>query len=420
MRALKFLATAAVLVTVNASGWAAQYTSFSGVIQLPPGFGIQLRTDVLGNTYIAENAPLSQDSFLTKIAPDGSITYINNVYGNFALDDMGYIWAQGGAGLTRYDPSGQTVTSFDVYQGMVAVPIGAMGCDHNGNLYVAAGMTVLEFDPTGKKLASYTIPATGRIEAIAVDVSNVVYVAGKAIYRLGQQSFSFPTTAGAFEETLPGQSDYVFDEGPYQFDSGPAFVMKLAPGLQSAVFSTLLGGSSSSNATSLAVDAAGHVFVGGSGGVSFQDAPNLIPFPLTMQTPLLSLNPSDAEVAYVVELDPTGSSLLYSAGISTGAVQSLVLAPDGSVDAVAVTSGGAGVFTVSPDGSTIERQQFFYGAITDMPFFPSLGVALLPDGRLRVMANLDSAEFPAIEEDSDQPGAFLIDFPRNVVRPIFP
>jgi hypothetical protein len=119
---------------------------------------------------------------------------------------------------------------------------------------------------------------------IALDASGDAYVAGVT------SDTNFPTTSGAFQTTYGG--------GPLN-----VFVTKLNPTGSALIYSTYLGGNSNDIGRGIAVDASGNAYVTG----STQSAN----FPTTLgafQT-VFNGGPNDA---FVTELNPTGSALVYS------------------------------------------------------------------------------------------------------------
>jgi hypothetical protein len=119
-----------------------------------------------------------------------------------------------------------------------------------------------------------------RANAIAVDAAGNAYITGQA------GSSNFPTTAGAFQTTSPGDD---------------AFVTKLSPA-GARLYSTYLGGAGLNAAESIAINA-GEAFITG-----FTQSAN---FPTTagaFQTTAAG-GPSDV---FVTRLNATGSALVYS------------------------------------------------------------------------------------------------------------
>ena len=117
---------------------------------------------------------------------------------------------------------------------------------------------------------------------IVIDGSGNVYVAGCT------RSSNFPTTGGAFDNSLGGSQD--------------ACVFKLSPTLDNLLWSTYLGGGSDDAAYSLKVDPTGAVFT--AGGTSSNN------FPTTSG----AVNPGylGAIDGFITHLNPSGSGLLAS------------------------------------------------------------------------------------------------------------
>ncbi len=395
----------------------ATFTSLSKTTRLSPAVGLELQVDAQGNTYVAsQSADRSSPLPIARVAPDGAVTYLSNTTAadTFTLDDSGDIWTLDG--LAKVDPSGNIVarvSTLDLPQPFNGVD--AFVCDHSGNLYVAVqtqtSIVILEFDSTGNKLNSYTIPSPGQVNTMAVDAADALYLAGYADVQPEQPS-TFPTTPGAYEQNLPTQRN----NGPGP--SGPGFVMKFAPGLSKVVFSTWLTGSDPSNITTLAVDASGDVLVGGSGGISTSGQPGYVPFPLTAQTPLLRLTGAPDSAAFIAKLDSTGSRLIYSSGILPGEVQSFRLAPNGAIYAVAYVDTAdvskVGALIALDSNGNVTRQQFMHD-LTPVAFAPRwMDLVLLPDGTIRVLASLAEANFPQYEGEVDPLVPYLIDFPATM------
>ena len=119
-------------------------------------------------------------------------------------------------------------------------------------------------------------------DGIAVDADGNAYVTGYT------SSTDFPTTPGAFQGSLAGGDN--------------AFVTKLNPSGTGLVYSTYLGGNNVDLAIKIAVDAGGDAYVTG-----FTQSSN---FPHTagaFQTAL-----AGAQNAFVTELNPGGTGLVYS------------------------------------------------------------------------------------------------------------
>ncbi|HLZ09066.1 MAG TPA: SBBP repeat-containing protein, partial [Chloroflexota bacterium] len=216
---------------------------------------------------------------------------------------------------------------------------------------VSSDAFVTKLDPDGNIVYSTYIGGTSYDSAssMAVDASGSVYVTGST------SSLDFPVTTGAYS-TKPPQSN-------------PSFVFKLDPNGKLA-WSTFFGPGAGA-ATTIAVDAAGSVYLGGttSGGLpttpgSYQPqfngtyppgGPGFIGPPLPQPTN-----------AFVTRFKPDGSGLIYSTylGKQTDTSNTLAVAPDGS----AYVGGSQHYFKLSSDGSSVL-------ATAVPPFLPTQTVA---------------------------------------------
>ena len=116
---------------------------------------------------------------------------------------------------------------------------------------------------------------------LVVDSAGNAYVAGST------PSANFPTTPGAYDTT---------------FNNGDAFLTKFNAAGSALVFSTFVGGSDYDSFSSVVLDAAGNAWL--TGGTSSAD------FPITAGAPDSTFNGGGD--ATIVELNPTGSALLFS------------------------------------------------------------------------------------------------------------
>jgi len=109
-----------------------------------------------------------------------------------------------------------------------------------------ANAFVTELNTTGSALVHSTLlGGTGSDSGVDVrlDGSGNIYVTGQA------DSSDFPTTNGAFQRSLRGESD--------------AFVTKFKPTLNALVYSTYLGGSSDDGGNAIFVDSSNNAYVAG-------------------------------------------------------------------------------------------------------------------------------------------------------------
>ncbi|HLV87776.1 MAG TPA: choice-of-anchor D domain-containing protein [Candidatus Sulfotelmatobacter sp.] len=121
---------------------------------------------------------------------------------------------------------------------------------------------------------------------IAVDASGNAYVTGCT------DSTNFPTTSGAYDKTCHACSGH-----------GDAFVTKLNATGTGLVYSTYLGGSTLDVGYSIAVDASGNAYVGGSATSA--------DFPVTSGA-FQTTKAAGGQVGFITKVNTTGSGLVYS------------------------------------------------------------------------------------------------------------
>ena len=177
----------------------------------------------------------------------------------------------------------------------------------------SANAFVTKFNPTGSALVYSTyLSGSGNANvygefgnSIAVDSSGDAYVTGVT------GSTDFPVTPGAFQTTLNGELN--------------AFVTELNPSGSALLYSTYLGGSGNANVSGdcgyatisgdcgngIAVDSLGDAYV--TGYTTSTDFPVT---PSAFQT--VCGNTSSCENAFVTEINPTGSALVYSTYLGGG------------------------------------------------------------------------------------------------------
>jgi hypothetical protein len=182
----------------------------------------------------------------------------------------------------------------------------AIATDSSGNVYLTGYAIV---DPAATQTAVLVIKLNpqasaylyvrylgGSVDdyanAIAVDGAGNAYIAGSTV------SPDFPVTAGGSLGTAPTSAT-----------DPRSFVAKLDPN-GNVVFSDLLGGSTSSAAQAVAVNAAGQILVSGNSAKSgFPSTAGAYSVPDTTNHP------------YLLELDPTGTKTVFSAtGIGGSAI----------------------------------------------------------------------------------------------------
>ncbi len=283
----------------------------------------------------------------------------------------------------------------------------AIAVDGEGNVYVAGKTLSSDFpttdgayggtlgdsfdafvsalDPTLSTLQYSTLlggSASDEAMAIALDGERNVYVAGKTL------SSDFPTTEGAYADGLSGSVD--------------AYVSVFDPTLSTLQYSTFLGGSGEEDATAIALNAAGRVYVVGQTGSA--------DFPMTAGAYADVL--SGSVDAYVSALDPTLSTLEHSTFLGGGGSErpyGLALDDAGRVYVTGHTPSGdfpttAGAYqatrpsltqagfvsVLDPTLGTLAHSTYLGGTAVDQ----ARSIALDSEGNVYVAGNTLSSSFP--------------------------
>jgi hypothetical protein len=287
----------AFVTELNPSGSALVYSTYLGGSSVNQGNGIAL--DASGDAYVigyteSTNFPTTPgayqtkctcsnlaDVFVTELNPSGSALVYSTYLGGTG-QEVGYAIAldsSNNAYVTGYTSS----TNFPTTSGAFQTKIGANKAAFVSKLN-SAGSALLYSTYLGGSTAN-TTPCETCGTSIAVDSSGSAYVCG-----LTAES-NFPTTPGVFQTVFKSSSK-----------GHDAFVTKLNPSGTGLVFSTYLGGSNDDGATAIALDNTGNVWLKGN-----TQSPDFPVTPGAFQTAL-----GGNFDAYVAELDPSGSLLLYS------------------------------------------------------------------------------------------------------------
>jgi hypothetical protein len=267
------------------------------------------------------------NAFVTKLNPAGTAllysTYLGG--GGERLVRLGGCGSgqsvptgeEDGADAIAVDAAGNAYVTGTAVSTDFPVTAGAYQTQNNAAANQLTNAFIAKLNPTGTALVYSTYlggsggpapgtPCVGDASfALAVDSGGNAYVAGIAF------SSDFPVTQGAFQTT---------NRFSYEGDGGPnAFVTKLNPSGTALVYSTYLGGSGGfifplpdilefggDQATGLAIDNSGNAYITGSTASA--------DFPVTAGAYQSTNNyPADTGYnAFVAELNPAGSALIYS------------------------------------------------------------------------------------------------------------
>jgi sugar lactone lactonase YvrE len=249
---------------------------------------------------------------------------------------------------------------------------------------------VAKLNPAGTALVYSTyLGGTGTDAGfgIAVDASGDAYATGETF------SNNFPTTANALQGTLAGDDD--------------AFVTELNPTGSALVYSTYLGGASQDYATSIAVNASGDAFVTGltQSGSPGQAFPTVNPVQSTLNGSanafVSELNSSGTALVYSTFLG--GSTYDHGSGIALDASgDAFVTGYTESSDFPTTTGAlqatfGSGtddafVTELNPAGSALVYSTFLGGNGND----EGNGIAVDSSGDAYVTGSTESTNFPTV------------------------
>ena len=318
----------------------------------------------------------NKDAFVSVLNPAGTALVYSTLLGG-GNGDYGHGIALGAAGqayLVGLTRSPNYPTTAGAYQEELGGPAGVAD----------AFVTVL--NATGSDLV-YSTLLGGTLEdharAVAVDGAGRAFVAG------GTTSADMPTTPGAYQTTLAGESD--------------AFVAVLNPAGSGLVYATLLGGGDADEPNAIAVDRVGRAYVTGATAGDEDD-----PFPTTPGA--YNTAHSGGRDLFVAALIPDGTGLHYGAllgGHADDWGQDLVLDDAGrayiactsmettgasfptTTGAYATAHHGASdavLVVLSPDGADLAYSSFFGGSSLDQ----GTGIARDTAGRVYLAGQTDS------------------------------
>jgi hypothetical protein len=279
----------AFVTKFNPSGSALVYSTYLGGSGQDVGFGIAV--DSVGNAYITGTTYSTDFPTMNPLQPN--------------CGDGGGTCEAGDAFVAELNPAGSALVYSTYLGGYYNDQAYGIAVDGSGNAYVTGDTTSSDFptmnplqptfgggidafvsklNPTGSALvySTYLGGSAGDFgQAIAVDSSGNAYVAGYT------SSTNFPTMNPLQPTYGGGNTD--------------AFVAQLNSTGSVLVYSTYLGGSADDFTGGIAVDGSGNAYV--AGWTSSTNFPTMNP-----------LQPANAgrSDAFVAQLNPTGSALLYS------------------------------------------------------------------------------------------------------------
>jgi hypothetical protein len=279
----------AFISELNSTGSALLYSTYLGGTGDSRGYAITL--DTSDNAYItgrtsAADFPTTTgvlqktltgavNVFVSKLSSTGTALIYSTYLGGTGSDQANAIAVD--SAFNAYVAGSSTSTNYPTTTGA-----------YQTTLRGTSNAIVSKLNSKGSALTYSTYlggSGADTVWGIRVDTSNDAYVVGQT------SSSNFPTTTGAFQITCGGGCA-----------DNSAFVTKFSSTGSALLYSTFLGGSDEQEAFALALDSSNDVYV--TGRTSSTD------FPLTKG----SFQTAFGGVfdAYVTELNPTGSALMYS------------------------------------------------------------------------------------------------------------
>jgi uncharacterized protein (TIGR03437 family) len=334
----------AFVTKLNPAGTGLVYSTFLGGYGGSEGTGIAV--DSAGRAYIVgnENAPCNlsysfpacfpttagatiatssaqngQWAFAAVFNPTGANLLYSTLFGDLnglkssSTATFGFVSATG----TAVDANGYFYLIGDTKAGKLPTTLGAYQSssaplDTSGSNVTAFRGYVAKFNPLASAspgslaACTYLGGKTGNtsdyLNGIAIDSSGNIYVDGYT------NSIDFPVTSGAFS-TVCGPGGGTCDAG---------HVTKLNPSLTSVVWSTYIGGSRQDGGDDLyftgpvQLDGKENVYITGVAGTRFP-----------LLNPVEPAGSGGDPGQMVIELDPTGSNLLFSTDIGSGRLNSM-------------------------------------------------------------------------------------------------
>jgi len=250
---------------------------------------------------------------------------------------------------------------------------------------------VTKLNPSGSNLVYSTYLGGSNVDGgagIAVDASGAAYVTGYAM------SWDFPTTPGAFQNTLRGED---------------AFVTKLNTDGSALVYSTLLGGSESERAFAIAIDGSGNAYATG-----VTTSPD---FPTTAGAFQPNPGAGGPVWAFITKLNTTGSDLVYSTYLGDQVDECNAIAVDAAGNAYVTgttapgfpTTPGAFLTTDNHSWCTIAFVTKLNSTGTGLAYSTYLGGSTCENGNGIAVDSAGNAYVTGVTTSSDfptTPGAF--------------
>ncbi len=369
--------TEAFAVKLDPTGASLVYSTYIGSV-----VGEAISIDAAGNAYITgaagTNTPTTPGAFQETCPPargcDAAFVSKVNTTGS-ALVYSTYLGGSGGeAGYgIAVDKAGETYVVGGTYSADFPTTAGSFrtACNPPGSVD-AQDAFVTKLTADGAKLMYSGCLGGGNADwalAVALDSTNSAYVTGYSF------SADFPVTTGAFQSTCRACTA----------GTDSAFVTKINQAGSGFVYSTYLGGSSSSAGRGIAVDATGRAYITG-------DTVSL-DFPTTDGA--IQTSYAGNTDAFVSVLGPQGDSLPYSTflgGSNADQAFGLALDQDSNVYVVGTTASFDFPATIGAPQSVNHSGGYYYPTDAFITKMPTVAVPS-QTGTISVSTNVAAAGF---------------------------
>jgi len=287
---------AATAIAVDAAG-NAYVTGYTSAYNFP----VTANAFQTVNKGALTNLSVTPNAFVTKLDPTGSTLIYSSLLGGTGASNFGEkVAGDGGAGIA-VDPSGSAYVVGNAASFDFPVTSGAFQQTKNATS-IGANLFITKFNPSGSALVYSTyLGGSGLDEFSHVNPAEsaggiVIDFAGNAYVTGASHSRDFPVTDNAYQKL---NNSY--------YAGTNAVIAKLNPTGSALVYSTYLGGNFLDGGKSIARDAAGNVYVTG-----LTSSANFPTTPGAFQPVSPEPYPYTSGDAFVTELNPTGSALVYS------------------------------------------------------------------------------------------------------------
>jgi YVTN family beta-propeller protein len=279
------------VVELNAAGNALVYSTYLGGTGSDGASAIAL--DSSGNAYVVGQTQSTNFPGVTSSSMQAA-----NAGGSDAF-------------VTKISPAGTAIVYSTYLGGTGSDAAYAIAVDSSGNAFVVGQTSSTSFPGVNSNSVQPTYgggTANGFVAELNAAGTALVYSTF-----LGGNGYDLPvgialdSTGNAYVTGYTSSTNFPVSSAPFQAASGggyDAFVTKLNPGGTTLVYSTYLGGSGLDAAAGIAVDSSGNAYVAGE--------TTSTSFPGVNSSSVQSVYGGGAGDAFVAELNPAGSALVYS------------------------------------------------------------------------------------------------------------